>query len=63
MSLKREQFRSLAVTQAFLFDLLDPKRRPKTVKELKDRAHRCLRHWPPLKTDGEPMFSKDNFSL
>ena len=61
MSLKLEQFRSLAATQALLFDLLETKKRPKTVKELKARVFRVLRHWPPLREGGEPMFSQDTF--
>jgi hypothetical protein len=63
MSLKSEQYESLRRTREFLFDLLDPKKRPKSVKETRDRVSRCLRHFPPLHADGEPMFSNDNFRL
>jgi hypothetical protein len=59
MSLKFEQYESLLKTREFLFDLLDPKKRPKSVKETRDRVSRCLRHFPPLKSDGEPMFSNN----
>jgi len=58
MSVKEEQYRSLKMTRELLFDLCDTKRRPKTVKETKDRVRYCLRHFPFLKEDGEPMFSK-----
>lgn len=61
MSLKYEQYHSLKKTQNFLRDLLSTDTRPKTVKELKDRAYSCLRHFPHLKENGEPMFSRDNF--
>ena len=63
MSLRLQQYRSLASTQALLYDLLQKKTRPDSVKELKARVHRCLRHWPPLKEGGEPMFSQDNFKI
>jgi hypothetical protein len=49
------------MTREFLHDLLQSDTRPKTVKELKERARRCLRHYPFLKEDGEPMFSQDDF--
>jgi hypothetical protein len=62
MSLKHQQFESLKRTKDFMYSLLDPKKRPKTVKEMKDMVSRCLRHYPPLKEDGEPMFSNDNFN-
>jgi hypothetical protein len=61
MSLKYEQYHSLKKTQSFLRDLLFTDTRPKTVKELKARAYSCLRHFPHLKENGEPMFSQDNF--
>ncbi len=58
MSLKHEQYNSLLRTQEFLYDILDPKKRPKTQKEMKDRVRRCLRHYPFLSEKGEPIFSK-----
>ncbi len=58
MSLKHEQYNSLKYTQEFLYDLLDPKKRPKTQKEMKDRVRRCLRHYPFLDGKGKPLFSK-----
>ena len=58
MSLKNEQYWALKKARDFLRDLMDSKKRPKTVKEMKDRAYSCLRHYPFLKDDGEPMFSK-----
>jgi hypothetical protein len=63
MSLRFEQEASLLMTREFLLDLLNTSTRPKTVKDLKERARRCLRHYPPLTQDGEPMFSNDGFSL
>jgi hypothetical protein len=58
MSLKKEQYNSLLWTRDLLYDLLDPKKRPKTQKEMKDRVKRCLRHYPFLESDGKPMFSQ-----
>jgi hypothetical protein len=62
MSLRHEQHASLLITREFLLDLLNTSTRPKTVKELKERAKRCLRHYPPLDVDGSPIFSNDGFS-
>jgi hypothetical protein len=62
MSLKYEQHNALLMTRELLFDLQTPGTRPKTVKELKERVRRCLRHFPPLDKDGSPMFSQDNFT-
>jgi len=58
MSLKDEQFRSLQMTRDFLYIMLDSQRRPKKVSEIREMALRCLRHYPVLKDDGEPVFSK-----
>jgi len=62
MSLKYEQHNALLMTRELLFDLQTPETRPKTVKELKERVRRCLRHFPPLDKDGSPMFSNDGFT-
>jgi hypothetical protein len=62
MSLRYEQEASLLMTREFLLDLLRPNTRPKTVKQLKERAQRCLRHYPPLDVDGNPIFSSDEYS-
>ena len=62
MSLRYEQEASLLMTRDFLLDLLRPNTRPKTVKGLKERAQRCLRHYPPLDKDGSPIFSSDGFA-
>jgi hypothetical protein len=61
MSLRSEQYWALKKTQAFLRDLLFPDTRPKKASELKERAYRCLKHFPFLDDDGKPMFSKDDF--
>lgn len=62
MSLKYEQYNSLLATRNFLYDLLDTQKRPKTVRETKERVRHCLRHFPILKGNGEPIFSNDDFS-
>lgn len=62
MSLRYEQYAALLKTRAFLRSLLDSKTRPKTVKELREITYRCLRHFPPLHDDGQPMFSRDSLT-
>ena len=61
MSLRNEQYWALKKTRQFLSDLLFPKTRPKSVKELRDRVFSCTRHFPPLDEHGKPHFSKDDF--
>ena len=61
MSLRFEQENALIITREFLFDLLETSKRPKTVKEMKARTRRCLRHYPPLEENGSPIFSNDYF--
>ena len=61
MSLKYEQYAALVKTQNFLRDLLTVDGYPKTKKEMRDRAYRCLRHFPFLDEHGNPMFSRDEF--
>jgi len=61
MSLRYEQHRALKRSRDLLCDLLEPSRRPKTVKELRSRASACLRHFPFLQESGEPMWSQDDF--
>jgi hypothetical protein len=61
MSLRYEQRAALLKARDLLRDLLDPQRRPKTVKELRQRASSALRHYPALDERGEPMWSQDNF--
>lgn len=61
MSLRYEQYRALDRTRNLLLDLLDPEKRPRSVKLLRGRVMGCLRHFPPLAVDGEPLFGKDDF--
>ena len=56
MSTKEERYYALLKTKEFLQDLLDTKKRPKTIKELKERARICLRHFPFLDEKGKPLF-------
>lgn len=55
MSTKAERYNSLLLTREFLRDLLNPKKCPKTKKELRERAYRCLRHYPYLDERGKPI--------
>jgi hypothetical protein len=61
MSLRFEQRRALLKARQLLRDCLDPKKRPKTVKELRERAYSALRHYPFLDERGEPLWSQDEF--
>jgi hypothetical protein len=61
MSLRFEQRRALLKARQLLRDLLHPSTRPKTVKELRERAHSALRHFPFLDESGEPLWSEDQF--
>lgn len=60
MSLRQEQYRALKRTHEFLCNLMLPSR-PKTAKEIKERAYACLRHFPFLDEHGKPHFSQDPF--
>ncbi len=61
MSLRYEQYWSLRRTREFLRELMVHKGRI-TKKELRDKAYRCLRHFPALTEKGQPMWSKDEFT-
>ena len=62
MSLRYEQYNSLLKTRNFLHDLLSVEEYPKTKKEMRDRAYRCLKHYPFLHENGKPIFSQDEFT-
>lgn len=62
MSLRYEQRAALLKSRELLIDLINPQKRPKTVKELKMRASAALRHFPVLDKRGEPYWSNDPFS-
>ena len=61
MSLRHEQRRALIKARDLLRDLLHPSTRPKTVRELRERASCALRHFPFLDERGEPLWSQDEF--
>ena len=46
MTLPDERSRSIAHAREFLRDLLDPKKTPKVPRYVRDRASRCLKHFP-----------------
>lgn len=46
MTLGFERKNALINTRQFLLDMYDPKKRPKTVGELKRRLRSCLKHYP-----------------
>ena len=61
MSLRYEQQAALIRTKKFLRDLFTVDRYPKTKKEMREKAYRCLKHFPPLDERGKPIFSNDEF--
>ena len=58
MSLRYEQRRALQATREFLRQLLVPGKRW-TKTDLRRCAAGCLRHFPYLKANGEPLWSQD----
>lgn len=46
MTLPNEWFISMRNTRKFLFDLLDRQQTKKVPKEIRERASRCLKHFP-----------------
>lgn len=46
MTLPDERYRAILYTKNFLQDLLDPKLTPKVPKNIRQRAHSLLRHFP-----------------
>lgn len=63
MSIRIEQYRALKMTKEFLFEMLDPKNTPRVPADVRRRASLCIRHYPALLENGEPMFSKDDIGL
>lgn len=61
MSLRYEQYHALMYARDFMRDLLRAGGRW-TKADLRTRAHRALRHFPPLGYDGSPLFSQDDYS-
>lgn len=58
MSLRYEQYRALISTRKFLTELMLGNGHTKDDRE---RARCCLRHFPILLRNGEPLFSNDEF--
>ena len=55
MSLRYEQHRALKMTREFLREILTGPRMP--TKALRERASRCLHHFPFLRESGKPMWT------
>ena len=62
MSLRYQQYRALVLARELLHDLLTVEKYPKTKKEMRERAYWCLRHFPPLYDNGQPIWSRDNLT-
>ena len=62
MSLRYEQYNALKTTREFLRSILDGSAPSKKV-DLRDKAYHCLRHFPFLHDNGQPIFSKDEFTI
>jgi len=60
MSLRFEQQRALHKTREFLRELLTVEGYPKTKKGMRERAYRCLKHFPALDSRGAPIWSRDD---
>jgi hypothetical protein len=46
MTVPVERTNAVIHTEKFLYDLLDPKKTPRVPKEIREQAHRLLRHYP-----------------
>lgn len=46
MTIPFERTNALKSVREFLYDLCDPKKRPKTVRELRERVLSCTKHYP-----------------
>jgi hypothetical protein len=58
MSRRREQRRSLLYSREFFRWLLENNTRW-TKEQLRQEAYHCLRHFPYLQANGEPLWSQD----
>lgn len=48
MTMPDERTRAVIYTKDFMYDLLDPKKTPRVSREIRQRAGRCLRHYPGI---------------
>lgn len=48
MTTKEERSRALVIAEAFLIDLLDPKKTPRVPSQVRERARNCLKHYPGM---------------
>jgi len=46
MTMPNERRYAVNRTRDFLYDLLDPKKTPRVPKLIRDRAYRCIKHYP-----------------
>jgi len=46
MTIPYERYTAIKNTERFLVELMDPKKTPKVPKYVRERAYRCLRHYP-----------------
>ena len=46
MTIPYERTKAVTNTQQFLLDLCDPKKTPRIPKDVRQQAHRLLRHYP-----------------
>jgi hypothetical protein len=61
MSLRYEQYNSLKLTQSFLRDILSWEG-PMRKCDMREQALACLKHFPHLHENGQPMWSRDEFT-
>lgn len=62
MSLRYEQYQSLRRTRKLLCTLIRARQKDLRIGELRKEASACLRHFPYLTEQGQPIWSKDEFT-
>ena len=59
MTVPVERTNAVIWTERFLYDLLDPKKTPRVPKDIRQRAHHLLRHYPS-KLDMDMIAEKED---
>ena len=63
MSLRYEQYHALKRSRKLLREMLRPGFKKFKAQEIRDKAYGCLRHFPTLSENGQPLFSEDEFTV
>lgn len=62
MSQRTKQYNSLKRTYRLLMDLRIPKNSPGVPLEIRSKAFRCIKNFPPLDDEGQPIFAPDGIT-